>query len=175
MTSSWFLIHTELRCTVNHTSDLQSHLPVSPVPLIVFDLYPTFLQNMGDMLSVSVNFTIVNAWIDTIHIKPSLEFEAQGNRIFKNKCFIISPFTNFMSVTRKELNSVTNQYGDVKLSLCSLGSSALDGDERIMARALWKAATVRIESEVGWLHVPYWREVLCPCWESEAIFRLPIQ
>jgi len=22
MTSSWFLIHTELRCTVNHTSDL---------------------------------------------------------------------------------------------------------------------------------------------------------
>ena len=28
MTSSWFLIHTELRCTVNHTSDLRYDIVV---------------------------------------------------------------------------------------------------------------------------------------------------
>jgi len=115
----------------------QSHLPVSSVPLVVFGLYPTFLQNRGDTLSASVNFTVVNAWIDTIRIKPSLEFKPQGNWILKNKCFIISPFTNFMSVIRKWLNSVTNQYGDVKLSLCSLGFLAVDWGERIMVRSFY--------------------------------------
>jgi len=102
----------------------QSHIPVSPVTFIVFGLYPTFLQNRNDMMSNFVNFTIVKAWRDTIGIKPSLEFKSQGKWIFKNQCLIISPFTNFMSVIRKGLNSVTNQYGDVKFSLCSLGFSA---------------------------------------------------
>jgi hypothetical protein len=83
-----------------------------------------------------------------------------------------------MSVLRKGLNSVTNHYGDVKLSLCSRGFSVLGGDEWIMARLLYnleKAAPVRSEWEFGWPPVPEWSEVLCPCRDSKTIFRLPIQ
>ena len=139
---------------------------------------PLFLQNRGDMPSASMNFTIVISVIGTISIQSSPEFKSQGNWIFENEYFNSSPFTNFMSVLRKRLNSATNQYGDFKLSLCSRGFSAVDGDGWIIARSLYnlqKAGPIRAEWEDGWPPVPDWRKVLWPCRDSKTIFHVLIQ